>query len=111
MVGLLAVSLIFVLIATLDLVTASTSPDLSRCTISEYGLGPQRAVFTAAVLLLAAGPHATSRALIGQGVTRLRSGSSVALVLWSLGLLVIAICWSRCSQCWRSASGASPVRV
>ncbi|HEX7303383.1 DUF998 domain-containing protein [Lentzea sp.] len=60
-----------------------------RRTISEYALGEHRLVFDVAVLLLAFGSLAILTALVHRGLARWRSPGSVALVLWSVGLLLV----------------------
>jgi hypothetical protein len=62
-----------------------------RRTISEYALGDYRPVFDVAVLLLAAGSIGILTALVHKGLTRWRSGGSIALSLWSLGLLLVVV--------------------
>ncbi len=89
--GVLAVVLTIVLVAGLDTGTALTEPDELRRTISEYGLGPQAWVFTAAVLLLAAGSIAALVTFIRHRLLKPFSGASIALTLWTLGMVVIAI--------------------
>jgi len=89
--GVLAVVLTVVLVAGLDTGTALTAPDGLRRTISEYGLGPQAWVFTAAVVLLAAGSIAALVTFVRHGLLKLFSGTSIALTLWTLGMIVIAI--------------------
>jgi hypothetical protein len=89
--GMLAVVLTIVLVAGLDAGTAITAPAALRRTISEYGLGPDAWIFTSAVVLLAAGSVAALVTLVRHGILRLRSGASIALMLWILGMIVIAI--------------------
>lgn len=89
--GVLAVVLTIVLVAGLDIGTALTSPATLTRTISEYGLGPQAWVFTSAVVLLAAGSMAVLFTFIRYGLLKPFSGASIALTLWSLGMVVIAI--------------------
>lgn len=89
--GVLAVVLTIVLVAGLDTGTALTAPAGLRRTISEYGLGPRAWVFTAAVVLLAAGSVASLITFVRHGLVRLRSGASVAMMLWTLGMIVIAL--------------------
>ncbi|ANZ43587.1 hypothetical protein BBK82_46335 [Lentzea guizhouensis] len=62
-----------------------------RRTISEYALGDHRPVFDVAVLLLAAGSFAILCVLVHKGVARWRSAGSVALLLWSVGLLLVVV--------------------
>ncbi len=62
-----------------------------RRTISEYALGEYRPVFDTAVLLLAAGSAAILTALVHKGLTRWRSAGSIALLLWSAGLLLVVV--------------------
>ncbi len=89
--GFLAVVLTIVLVAGLDAGTAMTAPAGLRRTISEYGLGPQAWVFTAAVALLAAGSIAALVTFVRHGLLKPVSGASIALTLWTLGMVVIAI--------------------
>lgn len=89
--GVLAVVLTIVLIAGLDAGTAMTAPAGLRRTISEYGLGPQAAIFTAAVVLLAAGSIAALVTFVRHGLLKPFSGASIALALWTLGMVTIAI--------------------
>ncbi|MFE5706230.1 DUF998 domain-containing protein [Rhodococcus koreensis] len=60
-------------------------------TISAYGLGSGRWIFTIAVLLLAAGSAALLVALVGRRLARWRSGAALAMALWIVGLVVLAI--------------------
>ncbi|MFE7418241.1 DUF998 domain-containing protein [Rhodococcus sp. NPDC057529] len=60
-------------------------------TISAYGLGGGRWIFTLAVLLLAAGSAALLIALVGRRLARWRSSASVAMTLWIIGLVVLAV--------------------
>jgi hypothetical protein len=82
--GSLAVVVTVAMVGLLDLTVGPL-----RRTISEYALGDYRPVFDAAVLLLALGSLAILTALVHKGLTRWRSGGSVALVLWSAGLLLV----------------------
>ncbi|WP_307867914.1 DUF998 domain-containing protein [Umezawaea beigongshangensis] len=97
--GALAVVVTVVMIGAMDLRQATESVTLLRRTISQYALGPQRWVFDSAVLLLAAGSAAILAALVHRGLARWRSGGAVALLLWSLGLVVVVLFpkndWSR----------------
>jgi hypothetical protein len=82
--GSIAVVVTVAMVGLLDL----TVGPLHR-TISEYALGDYRPVFDVAVLLLAAGSLAILAALVHKGLTRWRSGGSIALILWSVGLLLV----------------------
>ncbi|GAB2849708.1 DUF998 domain-containing protein [Lentzea nigeriaca] len=84
--GCFAVVVTVAMVGLLDL----TVGPLHR-TISEYALGDYRPVFDVAVLLLAAGSIAILASLVHKGLARWRSGGSIALILWSVGLsLVVA---------------------
>ncbi|MER5199792.1 DUF998 domain-containing protein [Streptomyces sp. NPDC002755] len=78
-------------IVALDVRLAIVSPGMLRHTISEYGLGPQRWLFGAAVLSLAFGSLAVVAALVSSRIARWRSGAAIAAVLWSAGLTVVAL--------------------
>ncbi|MET8763890.1 DUF998 domain-containing protein [Lentzea sp. NPDC004782] len=82
--GSLAVVVTVAMVGLLDLTVGPL-----RRTISEYALGEYRPVFDVAVLLLAFGSVAILSALVHKGLARWRSGGSVALVLWSAGLLLV----------------------
>lgn len=60
-------------------------------TISAYGLGDGRWIFTIAVLLLAAGSAALLIAVVGRQLTRWKSGAALAMTLWIVGLVVLAV--------------------
>lgn len=90
--GAAAVVMTVVMVGVLEVRRATQSAaGLPRRTISEYGLGPQWWIFNSAVLLLAAGSLAIMAVLVHRGIARWRSGASVALALWSLGLSVVAV--------------------
>lgn len=72
------------MVGSLDLTVGSM-----RRTISEYALGDYRPVFDVAVLLLAFGSLAILTALVRKGLARWRSPGSIALALWSAGLLIV----------------------
>ncbi|MFD9700588.1 DUF998 domain-containing protein [Lentzea sp. NPDC059081] len=82
--GSLAVVATVAMVGLLDLTIGPM-----RRTISEYALGDYRTVFDVAVLLLAFGSLAILLALVHKGLARWRSAGSVALVLWSVGLLLV----------------------
>ncbi|MCP2250654.1 DUF998 domain-containing protein [Lentzea aerocolonigenes] len=82
--GSLAVVATVAMVGLLDLTVGPL-----RRTISEYALGDYRPVFDVAVLLLAAGSLAILVALVHKGLARWRSAGSIALVLWSVGLLLV----------------------
>jgi hypothetical protein len=82
--GSLAVVVTVAMVGLLDLTVGPL-----RRTISEYALGDYRPVFDVAVLLLAFGSLAILAALVHKGLTRWRSGGSIALILWSVGLLLV----------------------
>ncbi|HUQ55869.1 DUF998 domain-containing protein [Lentzea sp.] len=82
--GSLAVVATVAMVGLLDLTVGSL-----RRTISEYALGDHRPVFDTAVLLLAFGSLAILAALVHRGLARWRSTGSVALVLWSVGLVLV----------------------
>ncbi|WP_082373048.1 DUF998 domain-containing protein [Nocardia sp. NRRL S-836] len=84
--GSLAVVVTVALVGLLDLTVGSL-----RRTISEYALGEHRPVFDVAVLLLVAGSVAILTALVHRGLTRWRSAGSIALLLWSAGLLLVVV--------------------
>ncbi|MET9634279.1 DUF998 domain-containing protein [Lentzea sp. NPDC006480] len=82
--GSLAVVATVALVGVLDLTVGPL-----RRTISEYALGDYRPVFDVAVVLLALGSLAILAALVRMGLMRWRSGGSIALTLWSAGLLLV----------------------
>ncbi|MEV6237253.1 DUF998 domain-containing protein [Lentzea sp. NPDC051838] len=82
--GSLAVVATVAMVGLLDLTVGPL-----RRTISEYALGDYRPVFDVAVLLLAVGSLAILAALVHKGLTKWRSGGSIALILWSVGLLLV----------------------
>jgi hypothetical protein len=82
--GSLAVVATVAMVGLLDLTVGPL-----RLTISEYALGDHRAVFDTAVLLLAVGSLAILGVLVHKGLTRWRSAGSIALSLWSVGLLLV----------------------
>ncbi|MEU7475940.1 DUF998 domain-containing protein [Lentzea sp. NPDC042327] len=84
--GSLAVVATVAMVGLLDLTVGA----LHR-TISEYALGDYRPVFDVAVLLLVAGSAGILTALVHKGLTRWRSAGSVALLLWSFGLLLVVV--------------------
>ncbi|MFD6287083.1 DUF998 domain-containing protein [Streptomyces sp. NPDC060205] len=89
--GTAAAALTVLTIVALDVRLAIVSPGQLRHTISEYGLGPQRWLFGAAVLLLAFGSLAVVASLVSSRITRWRSGAAIAITLWSAGLTVVAL--------------------
>jgi hypothetical protein len=84
--GSLAVVATVAMVGLLDLTVGPL-----RRTISEYALGDYRPVFDVAVLLLAVGSLAILTALVHKGLTRWRSGGSIALILWSVGLFLVVV--------------------
>jgi hypothetical protein len=84
--GSLAVVVTVAMVGLLDLTVGPL-----RRTISEYALGAYRPVFDVAVVLLAAGSLAILTALVHKGLARWRSGGSIALILWSAGLLLVVV--------------------
>ncbi|MGW4234525.1 DUF998 domain-containing protein [Streptomyces sp. NPDC004980] len=89
--GTAAVALAVLTVVALDIRLAVASPGLLRHTISEYGLGPQRWLFTSGVVLLALGSLAVVAALESVRITPRRSGATIATALWSAGLVVVAL--------------------
>jgi hypothetical protein len=87
--GALAVLMTIVMIGSLDVRRVLASVDLSRSTISAYGLGPNGWIFEVAVSLLAGGSLAILAVLVHRGITRWFSGGAIALSLWSLGLAMV----------------------
>jgi hypothetical protein len=87
--GMAALAAAVVLVGGLDLRNALTSADELRRTISQYGLGPDRWVFNLGVLALAVGSVLVLAPLVRRGITSWRSGASIALWLWSIGLIVV----------------------
>jgi hypothetical protein len=87
--GALAVLLTVVMIGSLDVRRVLASVDLSRSTISAYGLGPNGWIFEVAVSLLALGSLAILAVLVHRGITRWLSAGGIALSLWSLGLAMV----------------------
>ena len=75
----------------LDLYAVVAMRSRLESAISAYGVGSGRWIFTLAILFLAAGSAALLVAVVDQQLTRWRSGATVALTLWVLGLLAIAI--------------------
>lgn len=78
-----------VVVLVLDLHTASSNAAHLRRTISEYGLGAQQWVFFVGVLLLAIGSAATLAAAVRHGLTAVSSTASIALMLWTVGLVAV----------------------
>lgn len=104
--GALAVLATIVMIGSLDVRRLLASVDLSRSTISAYGLGPNGWIFEVAVSLLAAGSMAILAVLVRQGITRWHKPGAIALSLWSLGLaLVVAFPKQDWSQPETAAGG------
>jgi hypothetical membrane protein len=87
--GALAVLMTIVMIGSLDVRRVLASVDLSRSTISAYGLGPNGWIFEVAVSLLAGGSLAILAVLVHRGITRWTAPGAIALSLWSLGLAMV----------------------
>jgi hypothetical membrane protein len=87
-VGLVGVSVAIVLIVALELAYASEFT-LVRRTISQHGLGPSGWIFTLALALLAAGSAAIAVSLVRRRLSGAFSAGTAALLVWSIGLLVV----------------------
>ncbi|MGU3435829.1 DUF998 domain-containing protein [Actinomycetes bacterium M1A6_2h] len=87
--GVAALAVAVVMVGGLDLRNALTSADELRRTISQYGLGPDRWIFTLGVLALAVGSVLVLAPLVHRGITSWRSGASIAMWLWAIGLVIV----------------------
>jgi hypothetical protein len=86
--GIVIVSI--VLFLSLDVHAIVTTGSRLEPAISAHGLGGGRRIFTAAVVLLAAGSAGFLIALVGRQLTVWKSGAAAALALWIIGLICIA---------------------
>ncbi|GGF98354.1 hypothetical protein GCM10007304_10450 [Rhodococcoides trifolii] len=77
------------MVGGLDVRNALASADELRRTISQYGLGPDRWIFNLGVLALAVGSVLVLAPLVRRGITTWRSGASIAMWLWAIGLVVV----------------------
>lgn len=80
-----------VLIGALDVWTVNWPRNPLWRTISEYALGPLRPVFDTGVALLSIGSAAVLVALIVRRLAKPWSGGTIALGLWSLGLMMVVV--------------------
>lgn len=89
----------------LEVEAASNGMDLTRRTISHHALADNGWVFDLAVVLLAAGSLGIVVSLMARGIVRRGSGASIAFVLWTAGLLLVAIFTKHDWSVGPSASG------
>ena len=75
----------------LDVVSARSDAGHLHRTISEYGLGAQRWVFAAGVMLVAAGSALAALVMVRRGILSVSSTTARASALWVLGLVVVAV--------------------
>jgi hypothetical protein len=87
--GIAAIVVALGMIGALHVTGPSADLDPMRRTISQYALLESGNVFNVAVVLLAAGSAATMLALIRTSLVPVRSGASLALLLWSVGLAAV----------------------
>ena len=87
--GIAAVVVALGMIGSLHVTGPSAELDPMRRTISQYALLETGNVFNTAVVLLAAGSAATLLALIRTALVPVRSGATVALLLWCVGLAAV----------------------
>lgn len=86
-----SIALGVVVIGALHLVPPTSGIDPLAVTISEYGRSPLAAVFVIGVVLIAAGSTVTLLLLVRSGACRAISVPSVALALWVLGMVGVAV--------------------
>lgn len=79
------------LLGLLHVLPSSDGIDPVRRTISEYALGPDKWLFDASVLLVAAGSAGAFGTLLARRVIRAVSATTVPALLWVLGLLTVTV--------------------
>lgn len=89
--GASTIGVSFALFVRLDAQSIVATGSRLESTISAYGLGAGRWIFTVAVLLLGAGSTALLVALVGRRLTHWKAGAAIAMFLWIAGLVVIAV--------------------
>lgn len=89
----------------LEVEAASNGMDLTRRTISHHALADNGWAFDLAVVLLAAGSLGIVVSLMARGIVRRGSGASIAFVLWTAGLALVAIFTKHDWSVGPSASG------
>lgn len=87
--GLGALVVGVVLMLALHVLPPSSEVDIVRRTISQYALGPNKWIFDAAVLLIAAGSALAFADLVRRRLVRPFSPPVVLGALWTLSLLVV----------------------
>lgn len=103
--GSAAVLAAVAIILALEVRGATDGMNLLRRTISHHALETDGWLFDLAVALLAVGSIGLIAALLARGVVPLRSGATLAIGLWPVGLLLVAVFTKHDWSVGPSASG------
>lgn len=93
----------FAMLGVMEVIAVRQGYDPVTATLSQHALRDQGWVFTAAMVVLAAGSAAIVLSLVASGIARMRSSAAAASALWCLGLVLVA---SFTKHDW--SAGASP---